>query len=474
MRMDRGRTQRGRCALPSGKLFIAVVAAFAIDEPLAAAVTSCADDGGSDTLRHAVLVANDGDTIDLTALTCSKITLASAITTGLPNLTIAGPGASKLAIDGNEADRVFVHAPSLDGTLTLSNMTLSHGKASVAPSYGGCVYSKANVVLRNAVVTSCSAVGPSHVGGGGVVTIGDFKAYASVLSGNTATAQTGISGVTSAIGGGAFALGNIGLYGSVISGNTVSSPLGKVYGGGAATPNVLTVKYSTITGNHATSAGSDADIGEGGGVAMSVSSEILGSTLDHNVADAGGAVAVFSSASGSAAIVQTTISGNTGNLGAGAVLANAAVNFANSTIAFNTSGSVAPSAVGIFTGVAISASSTIMADNVPIDVDSGSPTTITGDHDLIKLAGANVTVPALTISLDPDLGPLAWNGGYTQTHALGASSVAVGAGSKPDSLEYDQRGPPYARSTGGHVDIGAYQQDNDHIFGNPFEFGPLY
>src|SRR5689334_21127068 len=59
----------------------------------AAPVTSCLDDGGFDTLRHAVqTAANPSDTIDLSKLTCSKITLINgALSVGTQNLTITGP-----------------------------------------------------------------------------------------------------------------------------------------------------------------------------------------------------------------------------------------------------------------------------------------------------------------------------------------------------------------------------------------------
>ena len=190
------------------------------------------------------------------------------------------------------------------------------------------------------------------------------------------------------------------------------------------------------------------------------------------MADGAGAVLVAVSSGSGAAIIQTTISANTGNLGGGAVIANGNVTFLNSTVAFNVSGSTAPEAVGI--GVSATAVSTIFADNSPVDIDSGSLITLSGDHNLIKVAGSSITVPPLTISLDPNLGPLAYNGGYTQTHALGAGSIAIGAGSNPGSLTNDQRGPPYARVIAGKTDIGAYQLDADHIFGNPFDFGPLY
>ena len=460
-----------RSILTPGKLFAAVAAVLGIDSPVAAAVTSCLDDGGIDTLRHAVLVANDGDTIDLSALTCSKITLASAIATGLPNLTIVGPGADRLTIDGNQVDRVFVHSPALTtDTLTISNLTIAHGTVAAGTAYGGCIYSKGSVVLRNAVVTACSSIGQSVAGAGGVVAVGNLTAYSSVISGNSAQAQVGTDGSLSAIGGGAFAVGSMRIYGSVISGNTAQGATGLVYGGGIASASQMTLKYSTVSGNHAVSAGTSTNLGLGGGVEAPANAEIFGTTIDNNVADGGGGIQIFPKDTYSASIVQTTISSNTGNLGAGGVLVQADTKLLNSTIAFNVSG---PEAGAVLVEGPLTATSTIIADNSPGDIDASSATTIQGDHDLIKVPGAKITVPDLTISLDPDLGPLAYNGGSTRTHALGAGSIAIGAGSNPGNLANDQRGPPYARVVGA-TDIGAYEFDADHIFGSGFQFGPLY
>src|SRR5205085_7736349 len=53
----------------------------------------------------------------------------------------------------------------------------------------------------------------------------------------------------------------------------------------------------------------------------------------------------------------------------------------------------------------------------------------------------------------PMLGPLANNGGPTQTHALLVGSPAINAGSNPANLPTDQRGLP--RQAGTAEDIGA-------------------
>ena len=63
------------------------------------------NDNGTGSLRQALRIANDGDTINF-AVT-GTITLTSG---GLPinkNITISGPGPDQLSIDGNQALLVF-------------------------------------------------------------------------------------------------------------------------------------------------------------------------------------------------------------------------------------------------------------------------------------------------------------------------------------------------------------------------------
>src|SRR5207253_11277878 len=53
------------------------------------------------------------------------------------------------------------------------------------------------------------------------------------------------------------------------------------------------------------------------------------------------------------------------------------------------------------------------------------------------------------------------NGGPTQTHALGAGSAAVDAGSNPAGLASDQRGTLFPRVQGAAADIGAFERSNN-------------
>ena len=74
--------------------------------------------------------------------------------------------------------------------------------------------------------------------------------------------------------------------------------------------------------------------------------------------------------------------------------------------------------------------------------------------------------------IDPLLGPLADNGGPTETHALLAGSPAIDAGNPGvlfNPAEFDQRGSPFARVVdgdaivGARIDIGAFE-DNSSLF----------
>ncbi|MFO7678721.1 MAG: choice-of-anchor Q domain-containing protein [Chloroflexota bacterium] len=58
--------------------------------------------------------------------------------------------------------------------------------------------------------------------------------------------------------------------------------------------------------------------------------------------------------------------------------------------------------------------------------------------------------------VDPRLGPLADNGGFTQTHMLLPDSPAIDAGQCMPDLTTDQRGLP--RLQGGTCDIGAVER----------------
>jgi CSLREA domain-containing protein len=193
-------------------------------------------------------------------------------------------------------------------------------------------------------------------------------------------------------------------------------------GGGLDNNGTLTISNCTISGNSANS---------GGGLANAGTLTLYSSTIsgNHAIGVAGG---LFNS-SGIADVTNCTFSDNSVDDHGGAIYNNATLTLLNCTITANTS----ITAGGLFTsGGAAHVTNSIIAGNTSQNV-SGS--LATNDHNLL--------------SGDPKLGPLANNGGPTQTHALLYGSPAIDTGDT--TLATDQRG--VARPQGSADDIGAVE-----------------
>ena len=156
-----------------------LVAVFALGVGTAHAatftVTSTAD-AGPGTLRDAVDLANaapGADTINF-AVT-GTITLTTGAIRILDALTIQGPGAANLTIDGNQASRIFVTfeatsppCPATTGPsdflVTISGLTLRNGWRSVANSSGGAISSARSLVLDSVIVRDNAAKSGGAIG----------------------------------------------------------------------------------------------------------------------------------------------------------------------------------------------------------------------------------------------------------------------------------------------------------------------
>src|SRR5690606_13087492 len=135
--------------------------------------------------------AADGDTIDLSALTCSTITLTSgAINVEVQNLTITGPGSDALTIDGNASDAILnlygdYDTNAGDAALTMSGVTLTNGAFDGAA--GGAVWAYGNLDLEDVVVSNSHTTGNlAGPGGGGLNASGNITLRDSTVSGNSA------------------------------------------------------------------------------------------------------------------------------------------------------------------------------------------------------------------------------------------------------------------------------------------------
>lgn len=248
-------------------------------------VTSCADSGAG-TLRQAAIDAVADTTIDMSALTCSTISLTSgAIAVTVDGVDLLGPGQDVLTIDGQGNDRVLTSTYSLG----VKYLTIANGYAN---GPGGCIRATGFVGLDHSTVTGCQVVGNAggtgpYVGGG-VASLENLVMAYSTVSGNSVTT----TGTADAHGGGVYAAGEAAvLYGSSVDNNSVETADGDAGGGGLFTKDDAVVYYdSRVSGNSVVSANGTA---YGGGIELKYEAPpIAQGAVDVAPTGAGAAVAV--------------------------------------------------------------------------------------------------------------------------------------------------------------------------------------
>ena len=392
------------------------------------------------SLRQAIFDANaaaGADVIEFdSGLSGATITLTAGQLSITDSLSIQGLGAANLTINANSQSRIFNvddGNPSTNIDVTIDGLTLTGG--SVSGIDGGAIYSTENLTVSNSTISGNS----TDRNGGGI--------YAALGDGATTILNSTLSGNAASGNGGGFYSINAGttiIQNSTISGNMAADGggiQGRAYSGGT-----ITILDSTISGNSAT--------GDGGGI--------------WGVGDTGGTLTLQNS----------TVSGNFAQNSGGGFWASTfgTTIIQNSTITGNTSDSDsngAGSGGGIFSSQGtVSIESTIVAVNTDTRVprrhfrlghrESQSDWRQHGfqpDRGAVGSPDANGNLiggPTHGI-INPDVGPLANNGGPTLTEALLVGSPAINMGSNPAGLATDQRGGSFVRSSGGGVDIGEFE-----------------
>ena len=429
-----------------------------------------AGSGTTGSLRYAAANAVSGDTIDMTGLACSTITLSSgAVGFAQADITVHGPGKDALTINGSN-DRVFRHAGQ--GAFNLNDLTVANGYLHPfvgVPARGGCIVSSGKAYLTRVGVHGCRAIGvEAEAAGGGVYGRDLVFAKYSDISGNVANGASNSGG-----GGGIFSYREVVVAGSTLSGNSALGTLGNGTGGGIrALLGNVTVIASTISGNTAT---------RGGGIVQ----------------------LYYTSNAQTFSLQNSTVSGNTGLDKVGGVLTNAGtIDVKNSTVAFNIAGSGGGGSrrysagfdvddagayytdinhyqfkkVTLQSSVFSNNASASEADDFGITRSSAlNLVSVSGQDNLVFATSYNTTLPAATVTLGEcaRLGPLRDNGGPTKTHALLDGSPAIDHGNNTVPYTVDQRGAPFARVSGAAADMGAYEvQQGDSLFSDGFDGPP--
>ncbi len=403
-------------------------------------------DDGDVSLRDAIAAAASGETINFDAsldggtmrLTLGELLITRSLNIdaiGLPTglvIDAAGNDPTPLEDDG-QGSRIFGiddGNPVADSPVMIRGLVLRGGDA---PTEGGAIRSRETLLIDSVSVTGNAA----DSAGGGIWAAGDVTVRSSTISGNSTAGRYGAGGGINA--------SNVVVQASTISGNAARGP--SAYGGGISGLTV-TVAASTISGNAA-----------------------------REGLTAGGGIAAFE-----LIVTSSTISTNEADFGGGIWANDVTVN--SSTIAGNSAGGIR-----VFEPANVVISNSIVARNNGTAPDLGSlghssPTltiqhSLIGDHGDSDLGEAPVGSPDANGNLiggpvggtiDPLLGPLADNGGPTQTHALLPGSPAIDAGDPLAGSEgvsfHDQRGEPYVMVVDGNndgvarIDMGAHEQQN--------------
>jgi hypothetical protein len=419
---------------------LTVVALLVFAAPAAAqtfTVTNTSDSGvlGDGSLRGEIRAANAAAGPDAVAFAPG---LSGTITLGVSGLvvqgptTVEGPGPAVLTVNqtagGHRVLQVNLTEP---GTVSVSGLTLSGGETT-GPG-GDLEYDEegeaATLIVSDCVITE----GTAEDYGGGIASFG----------------------------------APLTLRGSVVTENAADSG-GGIWTGGHDMP--FTIEDSTISGNESVGAGGglNGEV-EGGG-----HDSIVGSTIAGNRSEDNGGGGYFSLGDEtSITVANSTVTENISEGDGGGFEFNTgeAVQaiVEDSTIAGNHGGSLLGEAGGVqaFGATPQTLVDTIVADNTGGQPDIYGPWaaafSLIGDPTGGKLAES---VPGSDlIGLDPQLGPLADNGGPTETMAPAPTSPVVNKGG--GAISTDQRGdlrpvlyPGVGLSTAAGAngaDIGAYE-----------------
>ena len=196
------------------------------------------NDSGPGSLRQVIASAAAGTTIEFAPGVTGVITLTSGHLVIDKDLTVHGPGASVLTLDGNNTSRIFqIYNPFLALTANLSGLTIRGGRVTVSPNAGGGMYNSAALTIQDCVISDNYVIGidatsnTTSVGaiGAGIYSFGPLILINTVVSGNSAVGGNGSPSANSSIyaqgsgatGGGIYQRGDLTLTNCRIGGNMI-------------------------------------------------------------------------------------------------------------------------------------------------------------------------------------------------------------------------------------------------------------
>ena len=418
-------------------------------------------DSGHGSLRAEIAAAQSGDTIVFApSLNGQTISLSGGELSITKGVNIEGPGAGELTISGIGSVggtyyffRVFeVNASQ---PVTISGLSLINGRG--GPN-GGAILNHTTLTISNCSIENSTA----NYGGA----IDNASTGTMTISGSGIYDNHALD-----LGGGIRNLGTMS-----VSGSNVGNNLANADGGGIDNQGRLNVSTSTFSQN--------TTYGDGGGIYMpsgSGNATLTGCTLSNNRATVGqsdpwggtvyGGGGLYVSSYTTATLTNCTLASNTAQYGYGGgidVVSNGRASLLNCTLALNSAGN--GGGVASNAAYTLGLTNTIVAENLAttnIGPDIYGVVTM-ADHNLLGNGAGEMGVsngvngnivggfngqPAI----DPLLGPLANNGGPTETMALLVGSPAIGTADNVFAPATDQRGVTRSDVPGEATDIGAFE-----------------
>lgn len=432
-----------------GAIVVAGAAYPSTSSAASIAVLNC-NNSGPGSLRSAVFSAPEGAVVDLRALSCSRILLTSgAITVAQDDLQLLGRSRHALTIDGNAMDRVLTHTGS--GSLRITRLSIANGVDVENFAAGGCIWSRAKLVLESSSIHHCQATGVRNPddecelgcslgASGGAIAANEVRLAHTRVSDSRADAFD-------SQGGGIFARSRVTMWNSRVTGNVAMTGTG-VFAGSEFVAHDSLIDHNGLEDSGETFAD------QGAVYVFDGQAVLVRSAVVDNAAVSCAGVCV----EGRGAIVNSTIARNHGRL---ILRFNESGYLANTTVAVNSAGSgivTNPAfCFGAITTPRLTLESSIAAlnrcgSNYAIDIVAGA---ITGSHNLVQ--SSRSALPADTLRVNPKLQTLRDNGGPTPTMALIEGSPAIDHGRNALDLRTDQRGHGFRRVSGSSADIGAFE-----------------
>jgi hypothetical protein len=364
-------------------------------------------------------------------------------------VTLKGDGPSLTVIDHGPNPSLYrvleIQAGGGGLPVSLTGLAIQNGNVT---GFGGGILIDAGVTVSMTAVSILSNT--ATLDGGGIENNGTLTMTNSRVNGNTSTTGSG-GGIADGGAGSSLALTNV-----VVSNNSVQSNCG----GGVAVFGQGNFTDSTFDSNSATGAG-----GCGGGLWLDGTvGNVNRVTFRNNQV---GSAGVFAEGGGldvdtTGSVTNSTFNGNTSSSDASAIAVDGTLSLLNVTIAGNTAAGAGGGAISHFgIGVAdVTLKNTLIANNVGGDCATGDALTSQG-HNLVGGTTCNAVFTANATDIknagNPGLGPLASNGGPTQTMALLAGSPAIDKGDNVGCPATDQRGVTRPATAANPCDIGAYE-----------------